>query len=210
MDNASRTDVCACTAGVDQLVTNLVNELGSEFIFKTNDKILFPVDEHRPTFPTKRSKVYLSREHLTSEKSIFAVKAFDQDTRLCAANKLCKCGDIVYKLSAGNQLFDVNGTSGEIFLKAPEKMLVDSEYGLSVRALPRHSLAEDESTFDEFHLIILVQEALGRVKRQAQKKKGKTGEAVAKNVEAFPTSFSLRTVAGEVNSLQVGSSIHYR
>lgn len=42
MDNASRTDVCACTAGVDQLVTNLVNELGSEFIFKTNDKILFP------------------------------------------------------------------------------------------------------------------------------------------------------------------------
>lgn len=171
--------------------------------------LLYTVDQHRPRFLEKHSKVYLDKDRLKIGKSIFAVKALDEDSTLCTtAHKTCLCADILYKLSSADNLFAVNGSSGEVYITAPNKLKTNEEYSLSVKALA--SYEKEQDIFDEFHLKVIVQDGLGRVKRQASRKSNKVAESAFKNVESFATSFGLRTVAGEVNSLQVGSSIHYR
>jgi len=158
--------------------------------------------------------VYLSTEHLVPQEIIFTVKAIDKDSIFCSPNKSCACADIVYELARPSELFSVNRNSGHVIVNDPFALKNNSEHALIVRAFPKLSFENDslvdKSLADEFQLIVVVQEVLGRVKRQASRKKSKTPDSASKSIESFSASFSLRTVAGEVNSLQVGGSIHYR
>lgn len=184
------------------------------------------VDLHQPHFPaTKHSKVYLAGgHHLTTGKAIYVVKAVDEDAKFTCDNKTpCSCSEITYKLASGDsEAFLLNETSGEITIKNAKKLATGGKYSLVIKALPKNifdqSDSEDNFEDNQFHLTVLVEEELGRVKRQLQSSsssrkkspKNTADQSAFKNVESFATSFGLRTVAGEVNSLQVGSSIHYR
>lgn len=142
---------------------------------------------------------------------IFKVKAEDEDVHLCNPDQLCACAEIVYKLSAPNELFSINSNSGEVFITEPNNLKTDREYILLVSAISNRTNLDMDS-FNQFQLKVIIQEEfLGRVKRQVGRKKSKTiTEPTGKNIENVATSFNLRTVSGEVNSLQVGGTIHYR
>ena len=154
------------------------------------------------------------------------VKAVDEDlASTCGNRKPCFCADIAYKLITGDaDIFALNQTSGEVSIKNTKKLTTGGEYSLAVKALPAKGIqteepnVEDDDDENVFRLTVFVEEELGRVKRQLQSSpstrkkntKNTADQSAFKNVESFATSFGLRTVAGEVNSLQVGSSIHYR
>src|SRR5699024_58672 len=94
----------------------------------------------------------------------------------------CPCADILYKLSSGEDLFAVNGTTGEVYITAPNKLQANHEYGLTVRALAKGPVAEEKGFYDEFHLNVVVQEVLGRAKRQiSRKNKNKAAETAVKS-----------------------------
>lgn len=161
---------------------------------------MLPVDRHRPHFKEKQTKLYLTTVGLKQNKPIFTAKAFDEDITSCQSTRRCLCADINYQMNGNDHLFKIDSNTGNIYVVDKDKLHSGNEYDMIVTA---SSFKSNYS--DQLKIKAIVEENLGRVKRQAGRNKKGFDEG-----ELNPTSFSLRTIAGEVNSLQLGGCIHYR
>lgn len=186
--------------------TNFCSNLKNKsYCFITSKKI---VDNHWPSFPQKHSKVYVTRQSLHERKTIFHAKANDLDGKLCEPEKPCPCVNTFYKLHDTNDLFEINSNTGELTVNQKvDQIKANHEYDLSVTASsPKHAGKQDE-----LKLKLIIQDELGRVKRQTPRRKPKPNETNStKGAESFPTSFGLKTIVGETTSLSIGNTILYR
>lgn len=177
-----------------------------------------PDDKHGPRFIEGHTNIYLTPEQAQiKDKVIYTFKAVDDDSRReCHRSKECPCAMIKYQLQDSQDAlyFRLNETNGRLSIKQlamHEDEVTQSEYHLEVIAISvkgNHPSAEHKLT-------IKVQRQLNRLKRQAKKYKSGKAETSAttktpSGTESNPIAFGLRTVSGEVNSLKVGDSIHYR
>lgn len=85
----------------------------------------------------------------------------------------------------------------------PGKVSSGNDYKLAVVA----SAVKSNYT-DQLNIDVSIEENLGRVKRHTGKSKKSNEESEGGEIQ--PTSFGLRTLAGDINSIQLGSSIQYK
>lgn len=208
-------------AGLGTSVNSLVS-FGRTKYFTGNVIPFVSDDKHGPRFLEGHTNIYLTPEQAERKnKVIYTFKAIDEDGRReChrLGTKTCPCALIKYQLrdNLHASYFRLNETNGRLAIRQlpiGEDEESEGEYHLEVLAIPGNNIHPPAMQ----KLTIKVQRQLNRLKRQARKQtSGKSGRgdtsATTKTSsgETNPIAFGLRTVAGEVNSLKVGDSIHYR
>lgn len=172
------------------------------------------VDEHKPYFKDEHVKIYLSNEHLANvDKAIYRVEAVDEDSHQCRTSRPCECGHVKYTLLDQSGMFTLNTTTGQLFVTPSDDTVSMMDKSFDVQVVAHTASRQSDYRSDPLKLTITAQQEINRIKRDTNKRKVNkpTDSKPVGNADNAPTvTFSLRTVAGEVNSLQVGNSIHYR
>ena len=142
-------------------------------------------------------------------------KAHDLDLDLSCAQrtKNCICSQIVYNLknTSDSKWFEINGKTGELYLKQWNRPIGEGKYLVLIVAKAANVRSKSEES--ELHLTVIIQNSLNRIKREAKDDTPlmtTNKEPISRQITNFQTTFSLRTLSGEPNSLTIGSTIQYR
>lgn len=164
----------------------------------------------------------MKRQNIDKHKPIFVAKARDLDLDITCDQKKkdCICADIIYELEEKNsdqKLFRIDSKSGEIYLREADKTINDFKYEAVIRAKPGFNRSDTKAS--ELHLTLIIQNQLNRIKRESKESKEAKEETplmttnkepISRQITNFQTTFNLRTLSGDPNSLIIGNTIQYR